>query len=63
MLKTEKLLLGRRPKSANNVKCLPLGDGLPVWAKLPLDAKLPMMAVPRGNLAFCTTAIGEPVMK
>lgn len=61
----ERLALCRRPKTGegDTIKCLPFGDILPVWAKIPLDAKLPMMTIPKGAVAFCTTKVGEPVSR
>ena len=57
----ERLTLTGRPKTGDKFKCLPAGDGLPIWSTLPLDAKLPMMDNPKGSVVLYTTKLGEPV--
>ena len=57
----ERLTLTGRPKTGDKLKCLPAGDGLPIWSTLPLDAKLPMMDNPKGSVVLYTTKLGEPV--
>ena len=57
----ERLTLSPRPKTLEKEKCLPAGDGLPVWESLPLYSKFPMLPNPAGPIKLCTTKLCEPV--